>query len=59
MEDVIFSYIQQIILQTAINADYIQEEQNYDEQYRYDANVSEHDAGTDANDDGYDGQYDE
>lgn len=53
------SYIQQIILQTANDADYIQEE-NHDKRDRYDADVSEHDTGTDADDDDdYDGQYDE
>ena len=52
------SYIQQIILQTANDADYIQEE-NHDKRDRHDADVSEHDTGTDADDDGYDDQYDE
>ena len=46
-----------LILQTANDADHIQEE-NHDKRDRYDADVSEHDTGTDADDD-YDGQYDE
>ncbi|MFR8404109.1 MAG: hypothetical protein ACLVKJ_07605 [Acutalibacteraceae bacterium] len=32
---------------------------NHDKRDRYDADVSEHDTGTDADDDDYDGQYDE